>query len=353
MTTRYGSSARYPVILTCCGLLLVAQIVAASATLQLRDRQPVRRAHYVMGTIFEITAYGADREETVRAVEQSFAAIRRADETLSHYRAESGLMRLNRSASQGAVTVDPDLYRVLEEALRFARLSEGAFDVTVGPLVKLWSEAAERDRAPSEQEILEARKRVGSAKVELLPELQVRFAQRGLEINLGAIGKGWAVDQAVAVLKRRGIRHAFVSAGTSTVFALGDDESGDGWEVSVRNPIEGDPLATFRVRDQAVSTSAAYERYWEIAGKRFGHILDPRSGQPVAGMLSATVVAPSGTAADALSTAAYVIGVEQGSALLRRLNLEGLLAPFPGSRSPKSRIIHSPATSALEASSSR
>ena len=353
MTTRYGSSARYPVILTCCGLLLVAQVVAVSATLQPGDRQPVRRAHYVMGTIFEITAYGADREETVRAVEQSFAAIRRADETLSHYRAESGLMRLNRSASQGAVTVDPDLYRVLEEALRFARLSEGAFDVTVGPLVKLWSEAAERDRAPSEQEILEARRRVGSAKVELLPQRQVQFAQEGLEITLGAIGKGWAVDQAVAVLKRRGVRHAFVSAGTSTVFALGDDGSGDGWEVSVRNPVEGDPLATFRIRDQAVSTSAAYERYWEIAGKRFGHILDPRSGQPVAGMLSATVVAPSGTAADALSTAAYVMGVEQGSALLRRLNLEGLLAPFPGSRSPKSRIIHSPATSALEASSSR
>ena len=353
MTAQYGSSLRYAVILTCCGLLLVAQVVAVSATLQPGDRQPVRRARYVMGTIFEITAYGADREETVRAVEQSFAAIRRADKTLSHYRAESDLMRLNGSASQGAVTVGPDLYRVLEEALRFARLSEGAFDVTVGPLVKLWSEAAERDRAPSGQEILEAGKRVGSAKVELLPQRQVQFAQEGLEITLGAIGKGWAVDQAVAVLKRRGIRHAFVSAGTSTVFALGDDGSGDGWEVSVRNPIEGDPLATFRIRDQAVSTSAAYERFWEIAGNRFGHILDPRSGQPAAGMLSATVVAPTATAADALSTAAYVMGVEQGSALLRSLNLEGLLAPFPGPGSPESRMIHSPATSALEASSSR
>ena len=353
MTTGYGCSVRYPVILACCGLLLTAEVVAVSATLQPGDRQPVRRAHYVMGTIFEITAYGADREETVTAVEQSFAAIRRADEILSHYRPESDLMRLNRSASRRAVTVGPDLYRVLEEALRFARLSEGAFDVTVGPLVKLWEEAAGRDRAPSEQEILETRKRVGSAKVELLPELQVRFAQRGLEINLGAIGKGWAVDQAVAVLKRRGVRHAFVSAGTSTVFALGDDGSGDGWEVSVRNPIEGDPLATFRIRDQAVSTSAAYERFWEIAGNRFGHILDPRSGQPAAGMLSATVVAPTATAADALSTAAYVMGVEQGSALLRSLNLEGLLAPFPGPGSPENRIIHSPATSALEASSSR
>ena len=353
MTARHGSSARYPVILTCCGLLLVAQVVAVSATLQLRDRQPVCRARYVMGTIFEITAYGADREETVRAVEQSFAAIRRADEILSHYRAESDLMRLNGSASQGAVTVGPDLYRVLEEALRFARLSEGAFDVTVGPLVRLWSEAAERDRAPSEQEILEARRRVGSAKVELLPERQVRFAQEGLEITLGAIGKGWAVDQAVAVLKRRGVRHALVSAGMSTVFALGDDGSGEGWDLSVRNPIEDDPLATFRIRDQAVSTSAAYERYWEIAGKRFGHILDPRSGQPVAGMLSATVVASTATTADALSTAAYVMGVDEGSALLRRLNLEGLLAPLAGSGSPKSRIIHGSATSALEASFSR
>ncbi len=335
MRSPHGSSPRYAVILTCCGLLLVAEVVAVSATPRQGDREPVRRARYVMGTIFEITAYGPEREETVRAVERAFAAIRRADETLSHYRAESDLMQLNRSASRGAVTVGPDLYRVLEEALRFARLSEGAFDVTVGPLVKLWSEAAERDHAPSGQEILEARRRVGSAKVELLPERQVRFAQEGLEITLGGIGKGWAVDRAVAVLKRRGVRHAFVSAGTSTVFALGDDGSGDGWEVSVRNPIEGGPLATFRVRDQAVSTSAAYERYWEIAGKRFGHILDPRGGQPAAGMLSATVVAPTATAADALSTAAYVMGVERGSALLRGLNLEGLLAPFPGPGPPK------------------
>ena len=353
MTARHRRDPRYAVVLTCCGLLLVAQVAAVSATLQPGDRQPVRRARYVMGTIFEITAYGADREETVRAVEQSFAAIRRADETLSHYRVESDLMRLNTGASQGTVTVDPDLYRVLEEALRFARLSSGAFDVTVGPLVELWSEAAERNRAPSGREIIEARRRVGSAKVELLPQRQVRFAQEDLEITLGAIGKGWAVDRAVAVLKRRGIRHAFVSAGTSTIYALGDDESGDGWEVSVRNPIEGDPLATFRIRDQAVSTSAAYERYWEIAGKRFGHILDPRSGQPVAGMLSATVVAPTATAADALSTTAYVMGVGEGSALLRRLNLEGLLKPITGSGSPKSRITHSPATSALETSFSR
>ena len=347
MTTGSRCSVRYRVILVCWGLLLTAEVVAAPASLQPGHRQVVRRAHYVMGTIFEITAYGADREETVAAVEQSFTAIRQADEILSHYRAESDLMRLNRSASQGTVTVDRDLYRVLEEALRFARLSEGAFDVTVGPLVRLWSEAAGRDRAPSEQEILETRKRVGSAKVELLPELQVRFAQRGLEINLGAIGKGWAVDQAVAVLRRHGVRDAFVSAGTSTVYALGDDGLGEGWEVSVRNPIAGDPLATFRICDQAVSTSAAYERYWEITGNRFGHILDPRSGQPAVSMLSATVVAPTATAADALSTAAYVMGVEQGSALFRRLNLEGLLVPLPGSRSPESRIIRRPDSSAL------
>ena len=347
MTTRSRCSVRYRVILVCWGLLLTAEVVAAPASLQPGHSQAVRRAHYVMGTIFEITAYGADREETVRAVEQSFAAIRRADETLSHYRAESDLMRLNRSASQGTVTVDRDLYRVLEEALRFARLSEGAFDVTVGPLVRLWEEAADRDRAPSEQEMLETRKRVGSAKVELLPELQVRFAQKGLEINLGAIGKGWAVDQAVAVLRRHGVRDAFVSAGTSTVYALGDDGLGEGWEVSVRNPIAGDPLATFRICDRAVSTSAAYERYWEITGNRFGHILDPRSGQPAVSMLSATVVAPTATAADALSTAAYVMGIEEGSALFRRLNLEGLLAPLPGSGSPESRIIRRPGSSAL------
>lgn len=352
MTTRYSKSPCVLAVLFCCGLALTAEITVVSATRHPEDYRTIRRAHFLMGTIFEITAHGASYEETASAVEQSFAAIREADEILSHYRPESELMRLNRNASQGIVTVDRNLYEVLEEASRFAVLSRGAFDVTVGPLVHLWEKAAKRNRIPSKQEILEASKRVGSAKVELLPELQVRFSQTGLEINLGAIGKGWAVDQAVAVLKRHGIRNAFLSAGTSTVFALGDDLSGEGWEVSVQNPIrEDDSLVTYRVRDRAVSTSAANEHYWEIAGNVFGHILDPRNGVPTASMLSVTVVAPSGTAADALSTAVYVMGVEEGLALLRRLDLEGLLVPVLGS--PKSSVIRHLDGPVLEVSSLR
>ena len=289
--------------------------------------QPVKRAHYIMGTIFEITAFGPDRESTAAAIEEAFAAIRHADEVMSHYKPESDLMRLNREGADGPVRVPVGLYYALAESLKYSALSGGAFDITVGPLVRLWDRSAEENRLPTESEMAEARAVVGAANVQLLipaagelPGARVQFARGGVEVNLGAIGKGWAVDRAVEILRSHGIQNAFVSAGTSTLYALGGGPEGDGWHVGIRNPCSPEEtLEEMRISDLSVSTSAGYERYWEIDGQRYSHILDPRTGWPVEPLASVTVITASATRSDALSTAAYVLGGVEGKKLLDRL----------------------------------
>ena len=286
----------------------------------------VRRAHYVMGTIFEITAFGEDRARVGRAVEQAFARIRQSDEVLSHYRPDSALSLMNRMAADGGVEVPAELDRLLKESIRLSVLSDGAFDVTTGGLVALWGRCGEENRLPTTEEIRRGRQALGSGVVQLNGHRRVQFGHPGVAVNFGAIGKGWAVDRAVAALRAGGVNHALVSAGTSTLYALGSNGRGQGWLVAVRDPEGGEaPVKEFRLRDQAISTSAGYERFIEVGGKRYSHILDPRSGWPVEGMLSATVLAPTATEADALSTAAYVLGAGEGGTLLERLGREGFL----------------------------
>ncbi len=315
----------------------------------LQSQEPVRvtRAHYVMGTIFEITAYGSDREATAQAIEKAFAAIRRADEIMSHYKPESDLMRLNREGVNGPVSVPASLYYVLAESLKYSELTGGAFDITVGPLVRLWERAAEEDRIPSRNELMRARSSVGPQNVYLLipakgetPGARVQFAREGVEINLGAIGKGWAIDRAWEILTSHGIRNAFLSAGTSTVYALGKGPGGRGWKVDIVDACrEGQVVATVTLQDRSLSTSASTEQFWEIEGTRYSHILDPRTGRPVEPLASVTVVAPTATESDALSTAVYVQGYRDGGEMLRRLGREGVLVEKGPDGACRARVI--------------
>ncbi|MFQ5776371.1 MAG: FAD:protein FMN transferase [Terriglobia bacterium] len=307
-------------------LLVIPFVLGQAGPADGEELVRVRRVHYLMGTLFEITAYGRNRPETAQAIEEAFARIREADEAMSHYRPESDLMRLNRRGGKQAVPVPAALYAVLRESLQYGEVSGGAFDVTVGPLVRLWQEAAERQQLPSAEAIAAVRARVGFAKVKLLPGSRVQFAREGVEVNLGGIGKGWAVDAARDVLRAHGIENALISAGTSTVYALGSVPGGQGWPVALRDPCNREgTFETLSLQDAAVSTSASYERYWEIEGRRFGHIVDPRNGWPVEPLLSASVVAPTAAESDALSTAVYVLGREEGTSLLQRLGREGVL----------------------------
>jgi FAD:protein FMN transferase len=302
-------------------LLLLPALTAAVET-------TVSRARYVMGAVFEITARGGDEAQTTAAVEAAFAEIRRADEVLSHYREDSDLSRLNRAPAGEPVEVDQQLSELLSRADRLTHATGGTFRVTVAPLVELWQAAT---ALPALLDRLAALEHSRSDCYRVLDDRHVARLTPGCRIEFGAIGKGWAVDQAVAVLRQRGVEHALVSAGTSTLYAIGGNGRDEGWPVSVRDPQgAGEAAHGFLVRDTAVSTSANYEQFRVISGREYGHIIDPRTGWPAEGAQSVTVVAPTGTEADALSTAVFVLGAEHGAKLLRKHGREGFIVELDG-----------------------
>lgn len=287
------------------GLVLFAPMAAAE---EAGAKQQIR---YHMGTLWTVEAKGPEAE---RAMEEAFSEIGRLDRLLSTYRADSELSRLNRDGSQGWVAVSSETRSLVERALKVARLSDGAFDPTVGPMVKLWGFKYMDYHMPSAGQIREAKARVGYREVETDASRGIRFRRPGMELDLGAIAKGYAVDRAVEILKERGMTRIRVDAGGNQRVW---DTQGEGWVLGIRHPRrEGEVLGAIGLRAGSISTSGDAERGFWKDGVRYGHVLDPRTGQPSQGVLSVTVTAPEAETADALSTALYVLGPEAGLARL-------------------------------------
>jgi thiamine biosynthesis lipoprotein ApbE len=258
----------------------------------LAQAEPVRQKRFLMGSFLEITAHGE-----AAAVERAFEAVKRVEKAISNYDDKSELSRLHRDR---ALEAGPDLLAFVRESLRYARETGGAFDATVSPLVRLWGFRDGKHRVPAEAEIASALRHVGAAGVEV-DGRTIRLAE-GKELDPGAIGKGMGVDAAVAELRKAGVTRALVDF-DSTLYALGT------WDVVLRDPFEeGKAWGGVVLENEALSISGGYEKYFEAGGKRYGHILDPRTGRPAEGSVGTWVVAPTGAESDALSTAAFVQG---------------------------------------------
>lgn len=268
----------------------------------------------VMGTMFHIIVYHTSVPDARKAVDAAMAEIVRLDQVMSHYKEDSDLSRLNRAAGQRDVEVEPSLYDVIEKSLAFSRLSNGRFDITVGPLVRLWKQAQSKNRRPTEAEIAEARRCVGYDKIETRPPNRIRIHSDCLAIDLGGIGKGYAVDKAIGVLKSRGIRHAMVNAGGSTIGAIGAPPGRDGWPVALSAAVDG--RSTLLLRDAAISTSQQNLVSLPLEQVGFGEIMDTASGAPIQYRSSVSVVVDDATAADALSTTLLLTPVPDASKLL-------------------------------------
>jgi FAD:protein FMN transferase len=271
-----------------------------------------------MGTVFRVCLYSEDETHALACFESAFDEIERLEETFSKFRSSSEVSRINRLASQRPVTTDGEVFGLLEKAQSYSRRTDGAFDITVGPLMRAWGFFRAEGRLPASEELSTAREKTGFEKIEIDPASRTaRFAVPEMEIDLGAIGKGYAVDRVAAVLSEAGIETALIDAGSSTIFALGAPPDCVGWTVHVPDPLERSrPLSTVTLRDQSISTSGNYERFFEVSGKRYGHIIDPRRGVPVEGVLQACLLAPSATMSDALSSAIFVMGADAGAEML-------------------------------------
>ncbi len=277
-----------------------------------------------MGTSARIVLY-ADDEATARALAaRAFARVAELDARLSDYRADSEVMRLCAKAGGPAVEVSEDLARVLDAAQQVARRSGGAFDVTIGPVSRVWRRARAAGAVPGREELASARRLVGYRKMEVSAQRRsVRLAERGMMLDLGGIGKGYAADEALAVLRESGAPAALVSLGGDV--AAGDPPPGrTGWEIAIA-PLGPSPggtevppytISARVLRNAGVSTSGDAEQFLERDGVRHSHVLDPSSGAARIGRRGVTVVAAQAMLSDALSTAVAVMGAERGLRLV-------------------------------------
>jgi len=267
-----------------------------------------------MGSFFEIRL-GVRTSGAVELATRALDLIDELEAQLTVYRDDSEVSRLNRSAHEGPIPVEPNLFALLARAVELSRATGGAYDVTSGALSEAWGFVRGPKRVPEPEVLADARARTGWQHLRLDPAGRtVAFDRPGVTINLGSIGKGYAIDRAVEVIRGYWLpTSAVVHGGQSSLFALGSPPGrfGDRWEVALRNPWNPDsPLGTLRLRNRGLGTSGGAFQSFEANGRTYGHILDPRTGEPADGPASVTVLASTSADADALSTAFYLLGPE-------------------------------------------
>ena len=284
---------------------------AANETEESGQLERYEASHEAMGTEFRVAVYGHDQNFLAETVEQVWEEIDRIDQQMSNYKPESELSQINRLAASQDVLVSPDLFALLQTSLRYSKETDGGFDITVGPLMKAWGFFRGQGRVPSSAELKEVLKHVGYQHVKLDPARRtVHFDVPGIELDLGGIAKGYAVERAVRVLRDDGITSAFVSSGMSSIYALGAAPGEKGWKITLRDPFDENKAAdVVYLKNFAMSTSGNYNKFFKLGGKMYSHIMDPHTGMPVEGMLATTVFVAGGTDSDALSKL-YVLGVE-------------------------------------------
>jgi FAD:protein FMN transferase len=265
-----------------------------------------------MGSTYSLVLYGEDRARLEMASEDAFEEVRRLDRLLSNYRPESEWSQVNRYAAERPVKVSDELFHLLSDCVEYSRQSEGAFDISVGPLMKVWGFYKGSGHLPQRAEVLEGLKKVGYRNILLdASNKTVRFAREGVELDPGGIGKGYAVDRMVDILRRDGIGSALVSASGSSIYALGAPPGEPGWKVRIRDPKdEAKTVTEVTLKNESMSTSGSYEKFFWAEGKIYSHIMDPRTGYPSTGMLSASVITPLTLDSEAWTKPYYINGRE-------------------------------------------
>ena len=266
-----------------------------------------------MGSTYTIAVYGEDRVKMEAAVDAAFEEVFRLDSLLSNYKPDSEWSEVNRRAAERPVEVSPELFELLSKCEEYSRVSDGAFDITVGPLMKLWGFYKGTGRLPHRAEVRGVLARVGYRHVVLDPATRtVRFDRSGVEIDPGGIGKGYAVDRMVKILKQRGIQTALVTGSGSSIYALGAPPSeARGWLIELRDPKDRTKsVAEVFLKNESMSTSGSYEKFFRAEGRIYSHIMDPRTGFPAQGMLSASVIAPRTLDSEAWTKPCFINGRE-------------------------------------------
>ena len=312
-------------------IALLAAVILVYLIASSKTPQRYRKSADLMYTTVSVTVVAGDRETAEEAIDAAFKSISALERSLSSWTNTSEIGRINELAGKMPVKVSVRTFEIASLALEIAQNTSGAFDPTVGPLMRLWD--YRKAKIPSREEVSRVLKRVGFRKITFdLDGQSVFLSKPDMYFDTGGIAKGYAVDRAVEVLKEHGISSGLVTI-AGDMRAFGTREDGEPWKVGIRDPrgeSEEDIIATLELRDEAVSTSGDYERFFIKDGKRYHHIIDPATGYPAEGTMSFSVIAPRAVLTDGYSTGAFVLGPQKGIETLEEVGLEGLAISSDG-----------------------
>jgi FAD:protein FMN transferase len=288
-------------------VLFLLPVATASAAEMLR----LEASADAMGSTYSVILYGEDRNKLEAASEDAFDEARRLDLLLSNYKPESEWSKVNREAAEHPVPVSKELFDLLTACVNYSRNSEGTFDITVGPLMKIWGFYKGTGHFPKPGEVKQAMGQIGYQNIVLDPAKQtVFFTKKDLNLDPGGVGKGYAVDRMVQVLKKDGIQAALVSGGGSSIYCLGNPpDEPDGWRVQIKDPHdEFKAVAEVALKNKSLSTSGSYEKFFVAEGKTWSHIMDPRTGYPSQGTLSVSVISPHTLDSEVWAKPYFILG---------------------------------------------
>ena len=309
----------------CC---LLSTIFACSA----QKEKVYRKSRILMDTTVTISAVSGSGDKSEKAIDRAFSEIEKLDRLLNFFSDSSEVSEINRNAGLKAVVVSPETFAVLEKAVYASGKTNGAFDVTIGSVTAMWD--FHKRTKPEDKKIKERLPLVNYKNIILNKKSSsVYLKKKGMLIDLGGIAKGYAADKAVEALKREGIKSGLVSiSGDIKAFGLKPDLKP--WKIGIRNPRsenkEDEIMATIEMTDMAISTSGDYERYFIIEGKRYHHILNPKTGYPVDECRSVSIIAKDGSVTDPFSTGIFILGAEKGIKLLEEMEIDGIIVDKNG-----------------------
>jgi thiamine biosynthesis lipoprotein len=310
-------------------LVLFVALTPAKALAALRE---VREVHFQMGTYLEVTLWHHEPQTAKRLIRDAVQEVRRLDAILSNYDPDSALSRLNRHAGAGSMRVPVELFELLSSSRDLAEKTGGMFDVTVGPLMELWQKAAASNQVPSASELAHARSLVNYRNLSLSRPDEAALIQSGMNIDLGGIGKGYAVDRMTKMLRASGVGAALINFGGSSMSAIGAPPGKVSWEIVVQDS-DGQMRGAIHLRDAALSTSGSMGRGWIINGKKYGHLIHPLSGVPMTVARMATVIARSATLAEALTKPLILLGESALPIIEKFSDAEAVIIPQSGAPS--------------------
>lgn len=297
------------------------------------DVKLMKQTRMIMGTFAEVSAYSHDEKTAGKAIEGALDEMDRMDRIMSNYKNDSELSQLNKEAGKSPIPCQEELLDVILQSQYYSELSDGAFDITVSPIVALWGFFHGKGHVPPDKEIERLLPAVSYKNIIINKSADTRksstvfFKNTQTQIDLGAIGKGYAVDKALGIMKNLGINNACINLG-GNIYVLGNPPDKNAWKIGVQHPRDkNEILGYLELRNEATATSGDYERFFDFKGKRYSHIINPRTGRPVSGTIATTIIAPTGTQVDALSTIVFVLGHEKGLKLIKKIpNADALIA---------------------------